>query len=343
MPISELDGRILHGLQAGIPLCSRPFAALGQRWGLAESEVIDRIELFRQQGIVRRVGGVFNAVQFGYQSALCGIAIPANQIDSVVATLVPHPGITHCYTRSARSDGSVEPICIQEKIPVPNLWFTLSVPSSEFAKQVEQLQANIPYPIRVAPATHRFKVQVVLDPSALGNPEKSGIPEEIPLQGTEIVTPNSWEKCLLRFVQKEIPLVPEPWQAIATTIGASEELVLRTLGNWQQIGALRRIALLARHQKMGFQSNAMCTWDIPKERVETSGLLLAGRREITHCYERSTFPGFPYNVFAMIHSDTESSIRNLAHHLSELIAQPLGLLFVSVQEYKKTSLVLFSE
>jgi len=339
--VNDVDALLLFRLQSGIPLLSHPFRSVGATLNLPEDEVLTRLAEYRQQGLVRRVGGVFNAVQFGYQSALCGLAVPVDQLDSVVAHLKPHQGITHCYTRSARPDGSVEAICLENDILVPNLWFTLSVPASEFDVHITHLQGLIPYPIRVAPATQRFKVQVVLDPSSIGRESASNTPDELPLQGTQAVHTTHWERRLVRLLQNEMPLVLEPWKQIAEQLESNEATVLATLNAWQKSGALRRVALLARHQKIGFQANAMCAWDLPSDRIEACGMALAAHREVSHCYERTKFPGFPFNLYAMIHSDTMVNLRTLADQLAKQLHSPRGLLFVSGKEYKKTSLKLF--
>ena len=338
-----LSDRLLYLLQAGIPLSERPFADLGAPLDLTSEQVLQQVEAFRAQGLVRRIGGVFNAVQFDYQSALCGIAASLDRLEDVVATLKPQPGITHCYSRSARLDGSVEPVCEDGFHPIPNLWFTLSVPREDFDATLASLQAHIPFPIRVAPATRRFKVQVVLDPAKLREPTAQSTPDEIPFAGTEIVKPSEAEKRLIRALQEDIPMVEQPWNAIAASVGMETSTVLSTLQRWKACGALRRVALLARHQKMGFSANAMCTWLVPEDQVETIGLKLAGRSEVTHCYRREPFDGFRYNLFAMIHSDTEAHVRALAQELSAYAGVMLGILFMSAQEYKKTSLKLFAD
>lgn len=336
---------LLLDLQNGIPLQEHPFQLLGQKYGISAQQVIDYIHECQEAGIVRRIGAVLNAMQFGYQSALCGIAVPSEQLNTIADILKPHAGITHSYARCANPNGSLEPICEDGINQVPNLWFTLSVPKQEFSTEINKLSAQIPYPIRVAHATERFKVQVVLDPKALYKDQKELASEigEVPFIGTEIIETNASQKALIKRLQGPFPLIDNPWKQIASELGNfTESEILQHINEWKSKGALRRIGILARHQKMGFQANAMCVWNVSESQISTIGKKLATRKEITHCYRRNPFAGFNYNLYAMIHARDMDTLKSLSEELSSSISTPLGHLFVSAQEFKKTSLVVFA-
>lgn len=333
--------QLLFELQAGIPLATHPYAVLGANHQVPASTILQQISHFKELGIVRRMGGVFNAIQFGYRSALCGIAVPAAELPQVAQVFANHAGVTHNYARSARPDGSLEPLVLDGVNAIPNLWFTLSVPEWEFQQELDKFQAQIPYPIRVAPATERFKVQVVLNPADLARQDANNTLDDLPFVGTETIATNPQERELIRLLQVDFPLVEEPWQVLAQKTGLSEEQVIVNLQRWKKLGGLRRVGLLARHQKMGFKANAMCVWNAPENQVKELGLRLAARKEITHCYRREPFAGFAYNLFAMVHAADMDTLKGIAHNLSETIDLPLGQLFVSAQEFKKTSLVVF--
>lgn len=333
---------LLYALQKGLPLVEEPFQAIGASLGMSTDEVFSQIEAFQKDGIIRRVGAVFNAIQFGYKSALCGIAVPEPELEKIALLFANHAGVTHNYARSANPNGSLEPLCEDGIHNIPNLWFTLSVPQWDFDSEMEKLQVQIPYPIRIAPATERFKVQVVLDPAALKTSSISlSTPDEIPLVGTEIMETSAPDREFIRRMQTEFPLVDKPYHALANAVGMPPQEALAKLQHWKNTGALRRVALLARHQKMGYHANAMCVWQAPEDQIKALGQRLASRREITHCYRREPFAGFPYNLFAMIHAGDTKSLQILAQEISDLIQVPLGHLFVSAREFKKTSLTVF--
>jgi len=45
----------------------------------------------------------------------------------------------------------------------------------------------------------------------------------------------------------------------------------------------------------------MGVWAVPEDRVEAVGRLVARFRAVSHCYERPTYPDWPYSLFSMIH------------------------------------------
>jgi len=333
---------LLYALQKGLPLVEEPFQVIGAGLGLTSSEVFSQIETFQKDGIIRRVGAVFNATQFGYKSALCGIAVPEPELEKIARLFANHSGVTHNYARSARPNGSLEPLCEDGTNKIPNLWFTLSVPQWDFDAEIKKLQEQIAYPIRIAPATERFKVQVVLDPAALKTSSISlSTADEIPLVGTEVMETSAQDREFIRRMQVDFPLVEKPYHSLAHAVGMAPQEALAKLQHWKNTGALRRVALLARHQKMGYHANAMCVWKAPEDQIKDLGQRLAARREITHCYRREPFAGFPYNLFAMIHAGDTEALQTLAQEISNLIQVPLGHLFVSAHEFKKTSLTVF--
>lgn len=333
---------LILSLQQGLAITSEPYAQMGLSFGLTGDEVLAALAQFTVQGVARRFGAVFNVSQLGYQSALCAIQVSSARLEAVGAMLVPHPGITHCYSRSANDEH------------LPNLWFTLSTLAEHFAEELARLQSQISEPIHVLPATRKFKVQVVLDPDqlqssleldielpAIGSHASPIVGSHVgPFVGTQAVATTQAERNLIRLLH-QFPTVAKPFALIASKLSLDESEVLTKLQTWKELGVLRRIGLLVKHQQIGFVANAMCTWQVAPERVEAVGSKLAARREITHCYERSTFANFPYNIYAMIHSQSDMELKRLAQDISQQIETPLGRMFMSEREFKKTSLVPF--
>jgi len=69
--------------------------------------------------------------------------------------------------------------------------------------------------------------------------------------------------------------------------------------------------------------------------VEEVGRVMSAFSEVSHCYERETSEGWPYNVFAMIHGRTREGC---LHTIGEIAAQTgieeYRVLF-TVKEFKK--------
>jgi len=116
------------------------------------------------------------------------------------------------------------------------------------------------------------------------------------------------ERSLLLIVQEGIPLCPEPYREIAQRLGTSEERVLATLESLLERRVIKRLAAVPNHYALGVTHNGMAVWNVPDERVSEIGRALGQRPEVTHCYRRPRAPGWPYNVFAMVHGMSRDEV-----------------------------------
>ena len=64
---------------------------------------------------------------------------------------------------------------------------------------------------------------------------------------------------------------------------------------------LRRVAAILFHRRAGFSANGMGVWKVPEDRIIELGPRMAAVRGISHCYQRPTYPDWPYSVFTMAH------------------------------------------
>ena len=81
--------------------------------------------------------------------------------------------------------------------------------------------------------------------------------------------------------------------------------------------------------------------------IAQAGSLLASNLHISHCYERPSFEGFPYNVYAMMHANSAEQlnqyIADCVKSLNELQSSPVDYVVLrSVRELKKTSFKFFA-
>lgn len=109
------DRALLNRLQEGLPLVERPWVALGEELEMAEDEVIRRLARLREEGLVRRVGGVFNPSKLGFSGRLYAMEVPEELFYEVAAVVNGFKGVTHNYRRQSRL----------------NMWFTLSTRTEE--------------------------------------------------------------------------------------------------------------------------------------------------------------------------------------------------------------------
>ncbi|MGI5991403.1 MAG: siroheme decarboxylase subunit beta [Methanosarcina sp.] len=145
---------------------------------------------------------------------------------------------------------------------------------------------------------------------------------------------------LLKLVQDGIPITHSPFKGFAAELGISEQEVVDRLKRLQNVGKIRRFAASIGHRAIGITANAMCVWNVPSERVEKVGAIMAEFPEVTHCYERPRYPDWPYNLFTMVHSYTPEDCEEVAVRLSEAAGIKDYTLIFSEREFKKTGVRL---
>ena len=141
---------------------------------------------------------------------------------------------------------------------------------------------------------------------------------------------------LIKCIQDGIPLTERPYRDIGNAMGLSEDEVVSRLGRLIKEKKIRRFAASVAHRKIGINSNAMTVWRVPSERVDEVGPIMAGFPEVTHCYERPTFPDWPYNVFTMIHGYTDEECERVIEAIKEKTGLEDYVILYSEKEFKKT-------
>jgi len=118
--MDSVDSRLLNMIQEEFPLSFRPFKDIGDRLGLSEEEVIERIKNLKDRGLIRRMGGIFDPRSLGYKSTLVAVEVRAYNLEEVASFVNAYPEVTHNYQRDHRF----------------NLWFTLIAPAEERIEEI---------------------------------------------------------------------------------------------------------------------------------------------------------------------------------------------------------------
>ncbi len=135
---------------------------------------------------------------------------------------------------------------------------------------------------------------------------------------------------VIAAIQGGLPLTSRPWAEIGERLGMSEDAVLARVRALQAGGYIKRMGIVVRHHELGYTANAMVVWDVPDDRVDAVGDALGRQRCVTLCYRRPRRPGWPYNLFSMIHGkDRERVLDYIDQMVEELDLQgiPREVLF----------------
>ena len=152
------------------------------------------------------------------------------------------------------------------------------------------------------------------------------------------------DKKLIRLLQESLPLTARPYAALAEQAGLSESEVLEKVKGWVDAGIIRRFGATVRHQRMGYSANCMVVWPVtdPVE-ADRLGELFSSFPEVTHCYRRPAFEGWPFTLYTMVHSTSQEGIDRTLERMKQAsgLSDYRGLF--SEKEWKKSSMKYFSE
>jgi DNA-binding Lrp family transcriptional regulator len=149
------------------------------------------------------------------------------------------------------------------------------------------------------------------------------------------------EKRIIALIQGDIAITGRPYLEIAEKLDISEGTLLDTLKSLCDRGVMRRFGATLRHQKSGFEANAMVAWIVDEDRIDEVGRTMASSRAVSHCYRRNPTDGWPYNLYTMIHAKDEASCREIARELSAKANVDTYSMLFSRRELKKTSMKYF--
>ena len=154
---------------------------------------------------------------------------------------------------------------------------------------------------------------------------------------------NDLEKKIIALIQGDMPVEKHPYRIIANKAGTDEQTVLAVIQDLNHRGIIRRFGATLRHQRSGFNANAMVAWRVDEDRVEAVGQLMASFDQVSHCYRRDPAKDWPYNLYTMVHATDESACREIAADISEKTAVNTYEILFSRKELKKTSMQYFDD
>lgn len=114
---------------------------------------------------------------------------------------------------------------------------------------------------------------------------------------------------LLAAIQQGLPLEARPYLLIAEQVGCTEADVMARLASLQTSGLIKRLGVIVKHRRLGYQANAMVVWDIPDLRVNAIGKQISNSEFVNLCYQRPRQgQHWPYNLYCMIHGKSRDTV-----------------------------------
>ena len=104
------------------------------------------------------------------------------------------------------------------------------------------------------------------------------------------------------------------------------------------------MAAILFHRRAGFSANGMGVWKVPEERIAELGPRMAAVRGVSHCYQRPTYPDWPYSVFTMAHGRSKEECDAVLDGVAEVggLGDDERSTLYSSTEFKKIRLHYFT-
>ena len=146
--MDHIDAQILNHLQHGISLTDYPFHDMARELGISEAMLLERIKALRNDGLIRRLGGVFDSQKMGMKSTLCAMEVPEEKISEVAEHINAYREVTHNYLRNDQY----------------NMWFTVTAASQEALERIlAEIETVSGLKVTSMPVIKRYKIKVVFD------------------------------------------------------------------------------------------------------------------------------------------------------------------------------------
>jgi DNA-binding Lrp family transcriptional regulator len=98
--VDAIDRKILNLIQTAFPVEAEPYRWIGEQTGIEPDEAFNRVRELKENGMIRRIGAVFDPKKLGFVSTLCAARVPVGELEGFVAHVNSYPGVTHNYLRN---------------------------------------------------------------------------------------------------------------------------------------------------------------------------------------------------------------------------------------------------
>lgn len=146
--LSTVDRKIIAKMQGDFPVCERPYAEVAAQLGIAEEELLQRLESLLADKVLTRFGPMFQIERMGGAFVLAAMAVPEDRYEAVTAQVNALPQVAHNYRREHEL----------------NMWFVLATETQAgIAEAIAQLESDTGLPVYAFPKEREFFVEMKLE------------------------------------------------------------------------------------------------------------------------------------------------------------------------------------
>jgi len=141
--LDPLDRKIINALQGGFPVCDHPFQVAAKDIGIAEADLVARIDKMLRERVLTRFGPLYHAERLGGGLTLAAMRVPEHDFERVAEIVNAFPEVAHNYERDDEF----------------NMWFVVATDTPERIQEVlNEIERSSGYPVYNMPKEHEFFV-----------------------------------------------------------------------------------------------------------------------------------------------------------------------------------------
>ncbi len=131
-------------------------------------------------------------------------------------------------------------------------------------------------------------------------------------------------------------IVKRPFKLLAKRLDIKEEDLLSNLKASKKKRVIRRFGAVLSHRKIGLKANALVAWKVKKKDIDSAGKAMAEFTQVSHCYLRTSYAKWPYNLYTMLHSDSREELLRIISRISKKVRPEGYRVLFTLKEFKKT-------
>lgn len=145
--MDEIDRAIVNALQGGFPISDEPYRLVAEKLGLAETELIARLQRLLESKTLTRFGPMFQVERMGGAFVLAALAVPEADYERVAEQVNALQEVAHNYRREHAL----------------NMWFVLATETPEgIAAAIEKIERATGLTVYAFPKLKEYFVEMKL-------------------------------------------------------------------------------------------------------------------------------------------------------------------------------------
>lgn len=316
MELSEQDKQLLMELEYNFPISATPYTEISEKIGIDEDGLIDRVKLFIDNEIIKRIGMYVNFRAKGMEGALVAADIPLENLEKYRRISLGIRELTHNFIRNH---------------PKYNVWLVIKAENKDsLDRKIENLMREVnanDYIILYSKKSLKLSVKYDLF-KGISWSENNELAEKIPT-AEEI----GIDKELLKELSIPLPITKRPFEKISKKFNITEDEIIDLIYEMKKKHVIKDYGATLNGEKVGINENAMLLLNVENMEQECKNIAL-NLKEATHVVLRESNKPWDYLCYCMLHGKDKQTIQTAVKKAVKLTNAKSYMLLFSLENLK---------